>query len=68
MKEERNRLTEGAIAGKLIRFAIPVFLGSVFQQLYNTADALIVGRMLGSQALAAVSATGVLVILLISLF
>ena len=68
MKEEKNRLTEGAIAGKLIRFAIPVFLGSVFQQLYNTADALIVGRLLGSKALAAVSATGVLVILLISLF
>ena len=66
--EEINRMTEGSISGKMIRFAIPLFIGNLFQQLYNTADALIVGRMLGSNALAAVAATGNLVFLLVSIF
>ena len=61
-------MTEGPIAGQMLRFAAPLFLGNLFQQLYNTADALIVGRMLGYDALAAVSATGTLVFLIISLF
>ena len=52
----------------ILRFAAPLFLGNLFQQLYNTADALIVGNMLGNDALAAVSATGTLVFLVISLF
>lgn len=61
-------MTEGGIAGHLLRFAIPLFVGNLFQQLYNTADALIVGNLLGSQALAAVSGTGSLVFLLVSFF
>lgn len=61
-------MTEGSIAGHLLRFAAPLFVGNLFQQLYNTADALIVGNMLGSQALAAVSGTGSLVFMLISFF
>ena len=40
----------------MIAFAVPLLIGNLFQQLYNTADALIVGRMLGNVALAAVSA------------
>ena len=52
----------------MIAFAVPLLIGNLFQQLYNTADALIVGRMLGNVALAAVSATGTLVFLLVSLF
>ena len=63
-----TRMTEGPIAGQMIRFALPLFIGNLFQQLYNTADALIVGNLIGSEALAAVSATGTLVFLLVSLF
>lgn len=61
-------MTEGPIGQQLIRFALPLFLGNLFQQLYNIADTLIVGNLLGSTALAAVSSTGSLVFLLISLF
>ncbi|MBR1780227.1 MAG: MATE family efflux transporter [Oscillospiraceae bacterium] len=64
----QNRMTEGSISGKLIRFAFPLFLGNLFQQLYNVADTLIVGNFLGPRALAAVSSTGSLIFLLISLF
>ena len=49
-------------------FAIPLFLGNLFQQLYNTADSLIVGNFLGSNALAAVSSSGSLIFLLVGLF
>jgi putative MATE family efflux protein len=66
--ESKNRMTEGSIAKKLLRFAWPLFLGNLFQQLYNIADTLIVGNLLGNTALAAVSSTGSLVFLLISLF
>ncbi len=61
-------MTEGSISQKLIRFTVPIFIGNLFQQLYNTADTLIVGRFLGNDALAAVSATGSLVFLMISFF
>ncbi len=66
--ESKDRMTEGPIAGKILRFAWPLFLGNLFQQLYNIADTLIVGNLLGNRALAAVSSTGSLVFLLISLF
>ena len=51
-------MTQGSISKKIIFFAIPLFLGNLFQQLYNTADSLIVGNFLGSNALAAVSSSG----------
>ena len=59
------RMTEGRISKKIIFFAIPLFLGNLFQQLYNTADSLIVGNFLGSNALAAVSSSGNLIFLLV---
>ena len=59
------RMTEGSISQKIIFFAIPLFLGNLFQQLYNTADSLIVGNFLGSNALAAVSSSGNLIFLMI---
>ena len=68
MHQDAMRMTEGSIPGQILRFAAPLFLGNLFQQLYNTADALIVGNLLGNDALAAVSATGTLVFLVISLF
>ena len=46
-------MTEGAIPPLLVGFTIPLVLGNLFQQLYNTADSLIVGNFLGSNALAA---------------
>lgn len=61
-------MTEGTIWKKIIAFAIPLFLGNLFQQLYNTADSLIVGNFLGSNALAAVSSSGNLIFLLVGFF
>ena len=58
-------MTEGSISRKIILFAIPLFLENLFQQLYNTADSLIVGNCLGSNALAAVSSSGNLIFLLV---
>lgn len=68
MHTSDTRMTGGSIPRHMIAFAVPLFIGNLFQQLYNTADALIVGRMLGNDALAAVSATGNLSYLLISFF
>jgi len=64
MKKD-SRMTEGSISRKIILFAIPLFLGNLFQQLYNTADSLIVGNFLGSNALAAVSSSGNLIFLMV---
>lgn len=61
-------LTEGPIWKKIIIFALPMFLGHLFQQLYNTADSLIVGNFLGEKALAAVSSSGSLIFLLVGFF
>lgn len=63
-----NLMTEGSIQKKIIKFAIPVFIGQLFQQLYNTVDSLIVGNMVGRTALAAVSSTGTLTFLVIGFF
>ena len=49
-----NGITEGAIFSQLLVFFFPVLLGTLFQQLYNTVDAVIVGRFVGKAALAAV--------------
>ena len=62
------RMSEGPIAGAIIRFAIPLFLGNLFQQMYNSVDSLIVGNLLGNNALAAVSSTGTLIQLMIGFF
>ncbi len=51
-KNGSTLLTEGSILGKLFGFAVPLFLGNLFQQLYNTCDSLIVGNFVGSEALA----------------
>ena len=68
MRSTQLLMTEGSISGKMLCFAAPVFIGNLFQQLYNVADALIVGNFVGNDALAAVSATGNLSFLLISFF
>lgn len=61
-------MTQGPIGKKIIAFALPIFLGNLFQQLYNTADSLIVGNFLGSNALAAVSSSGNLIFLMVGFF
>ena len=68
----QNNHTKDMTAGNpyslMLGFALPIFLSQVFQQLYNTADAFIVGRFLGTNALAAVTSSGTLIFLLISFF
>ncbi len=58
-------MTSGTIWKRMVFFAFPLFLGNLFQQLYNTVDSLIVGNFLGSSALAAVSSSGSLIFMLI---
>ena len=66
--EKGTKLLEGSIWKGIVAFAIPLFLGNLFQQLYNTVDSLIVGNFLGSDALAAVSSSGSLIFLLVGFF
>ena len=61
-------LTVGTPYKLMVRFALPMMFSQVFQQLYNTADSLIVGRCLGTEELAAVSSSGPMIFLLISFF
>lgn len=61
-----NQITEGVIWQQILIFFLPILFGTFFQQLYNTADAMIVGHFLGKQALAAVGGTtGTLINLLV---
>lgn len=59
-------MTEGSIGRKLLVFCVPLILGNLLQQLYNTADSVIVGNFVGSNALAAVGSSGALIYLLIA--
>ena len=68
MNSDRNSLTEGPIWKKLILFALPILLGNIFQQFYNTFDSWVVGNYLGDDALAAVSSSGSLIFLMIGFF
>ena len=65
---DQNRLTEGSVPRKILAFALPIFLSNLFQQLYNIADTLIVGRALGRNALAAVGSAYTLMTFLTSVF
>ncbi len=61
-------MTEGTVWKRIVRFAVPVFIGHLFQQMYNTVDSLIVGQMIGTSALAAVTATGSILNLIVGFF
>ena len=54
MAQTTQPMTQGAIWKRITYFALPILLGNLFQQMYNTADSLIVGNFLGKNALAAV--------------
>lgn len=58
MKEKNINMTEGNPVKLLLLFSIPMLIGNVFQQMYNLADSIIVGRFIGSDALASIGTTG----------
>lgn len=61
-----KELTSGSPIKLITFFMLPIFLGNIFQQLYNLVDALIVGRIIGINALAAVGATSPIIFMIIS--
>lgn len=63
-----SNITEGVIWKQLLLFFVPILLGSLFQQLYNMVDAMVVGRFVGKEALAAVDSTSSFTSLLINFF
>lgn len=65
MSKKSTVMTEGAIWKEILFFSIPLILGNLFQQLYNTVDSIIVGNWIGSEALAAVGSSGAIINLLL---
>ena len=68
MHTDRNSLTEGPIWKKILLFALPIFLGNVFQQFYHAFDSWTVGKFIGDTALAAVSSSGSLIHMFVGFF
>jgi len=67
-RSRNMNLTEGTIWKQIVLFAFPLMCSNLFQQLYNTADTMVVGRFVGSTALAAVGSTGSVTGLLVGFF
>ena len=63
--QDHNLLTVGSVPKKMLLFSIPIFLSNLFQQLYNAADSLIVGNFIGRSALAAVSSSSSMILLMV---
>lgn len=68
LRHRDTDMTEGSIARLLINFALPLLIGNIFQQLYNTVDSIVVGNYVSKQALAAVGCTGPIINALIGIF
>ncbi|MDR1794100.1 MAG: MATE family efflux transporter [Erysipelotrichaceae bacterium] len=68
LKQNTRSLTQGSITKEMILFSLPLVLGNLFQQLYNTVDSIIVGNFVGKDALAAVGTSTPLINLLIGFF
>lgn len=64
MKSAQNDMTDGNPMKIILGFTLPIFIGNVFQQFYNMADAVIVGKFVGNKALAAVGSTGTIMFLI----
>lgn len=64
MKTVQNDMTTGNPMKIILNFTLPIFWGNVFQQFYNMADAVIVGKFVGNKALAAVGSTGTIMFLI----
>ena len=60
-----NQITEGVIWKQLLFFFFPILFGTLFQQIYNTADTVVVGRFVGKEALAAVGGSSSMIVNLI---
>lgn len=67
-RKTSNQITQGVIWKQLLLFFFPILLGTFFQQMYNTVDTIIVGRFVGTQALAAVGSAGPLINLINGFF
>ena len=65
MKTLQQDMTTGNPAKTILNFTFPIFIGNVFQQFYNMADTIIVGKFVGTKALAAVGSTGTIMFLII---
>ena len=68
MNKQENSITSGVIWKQLLLFFFPILIGTFFQQLYNTVDTIIVGRYVGTHALAAVGSTGTVIDMLVGFF
>lgn len=68
MENKKGLMIEGVIWKQLVLFSIPLLLGNLFQQLYNTVDSIIVGNYLGSNALAAVGSSTPIINLIVGFF
>lgn len=68
MDSSSSLMTEGCIWRKIVKFALPICWGNLFQQLYNIVDSVVVGNYVGRDALAAISSTGSLIFLLVGFF
>lgn len=67
-KTTARDMTQGSIVKQLILFSLPLMLGNVFQMLYNTVDSVVVGNFVGTQALAAVGSTTMIVNIMVFFF
>lgn len=61
-------MTQGSVVGHLVRFAVPLLLGNLFQQLYNTVDLWVVGKFVSNEAYSAVGTVTPIIIMLIGFF
>ena len=61
-------MTQGSVVGHLVRFAVPLLLGNLFQQLYNTVDLWVVGKFVSNEAYSAVGAVTPIITMLIGFF
>lgn len=67
-KTKTIMMTDGVIWKQLLAFSMPLLMGNLFQQLYNTVDSVVVGNYIGSEALAAVGSSNSLINLIIGMF
>lgn len=67
-REKSISMTEGVIWKQLLFFSVPLLIGNLFQQMYNTVDTVVVGKFIGQEALAAVGSSNSLINLIIGMF
>ena len=68
MKKTSMDLTQGNIVSQIVTFALPILVGQIFQNLYNSVDSIVVGRFVGTTALAAVTASSDISMMLVGFF